>query len=155
MKWFHCLALQGERHGHPRPMTNSHLPNTPIPRASTEMPPPHSPPPLPDPDRLRKKLQLWRWLSRLGVVLAAAPVGGLIAAAFGMLRTFGTMDGDISTAAHSITGGVSLALHGTMVGIALCPIGVVTIVLARHQMGPIRSQLAALAAAEAGPDRGD
>ncbi len=153
MKWFHFLALQVAHRSHSRFLTNSHLPNIPSRRASLAMSTHSSPPPLPDPDQLRKKLQSWRWVSRLGVVLAAAPVGGLLVAAFGMLRTFGSMEGDIATSAHSISGGVSLALLGTRVGFALCPIGVVTIVLTRRRMDPLRAQLAALAAAEAAPDR--
>jgi biopolymer transport protein ExbB/TolQ len=102
------------------------------------------PPPLPDGVAIRESIRLWKSVLWVGGALAAGPVWGLLATIVGMLRTFGQMNGDISQAATSITGGVATALIGTQIGLAICPVGVLFLVLAMRRIGPLKQQLAAL-----------
>lgn len=107
-----------------------------------------SPPPIPDPVALAKSLNRWKAVLWVGGALAAGPVWGLLATLVGMLRAFGPMDGDITQAASSITGGVATALIGTQIGLAICPIGVLLLVLAFRRIGPLKGQLALFNASE-------
>lgn len=59
----------------------------------------------------------------LDTCITAAPYLGLIGTITGMMTTFGSMEGDISSAAAKITGGVAEALIATACGIAIAVIG--------------------------------
>lgn len=59
----------------------------------------------------------------LDTCITAAPYLGLIGTITGMMTTFGSMEGDISSAASKITGGVAEALIATACGIAIAVIG--------------------------------
>lgn len=59
----------------------------------------------------------------LDTCITAAPYLGLIGTITGMMVTFGSMEGDIASAASKITGGVAEALIATASGIAIAVIG--------------------------------
>lgn len=59
----------------------------------------------------------------LDTCITAAPYLGLIGTITGMMTTFGSMEGDISSAASKITGGVAEALIATACGICIAVIG--------------------------------
>jgi biopolymer transport protein ExbB len=59
----------------------------------------------------------------LDTCITAAPYLGLIGTITGMMTTFGSMEGDIASAASKITGGVAEALIATACGIAIAVIG--------------------------------
>lgn len=59
----------------------------------------------------------------LDTVITAAPLLGLLGTVTGMMKTFGNMSGDLSTAAGAITGGVAEALIATACGLAIAIMG--------------------------------
>ncbi len=59
----------------------------------------------------------------LDTCITAAPYLGLIGTILGMMTTFGSMEGDIASAASKITGGVAEALIATAAGITIAVIG--------------------------------
>lgn len=62
-------------------------------------------------------------LVTIDTVITAAPLLGLLGTVTGMMKTFGSMEGDISTAAGQITGGVAEALIATACGLLIAVLG--------------------------------
>jgi biopolymer transport protein ExbB len=58
-------------------------------------------------------------MATLDTVITAAPLLGLLGTVTGMMKTFGSMSGDLSSAAGAITGGVAEALIATACGLAI------------------------------------
>ena len=62
-------------------------------------------------------------MATLDTVITSAPLLGLLGTVTGMMKTFGSMSGDISAAAGAITGGVAEALIATAAGLAIAIAG--------------------------------
>lgn len=62
-------------------------------------------------------------MATLDTVITAAPLLGLLGTVTGMMKTFGSMQGDIGAAAGQITGGVAEALIATASGLAIAVVG--------------------------------
>lgn len=58
-------------------------------------------------------------IATLDTVITVAPMLGLLGTVTGMMKTFGSMSGDLGTAAGAITGGVAEALIATAAGLAI------------------------------------
>lgn len=84
----------------------------------------------------------------LDTVITAAPLLGLLGTVTGMMRTFGSMTGDISSAAGSITGGVAEALIATACGLFIAILGLLPFNIlnaraeqAKHEISDVQNAL--------------
>ena len=62
-------------------------------------------------------------MATLDTVITAAPLLGLLGTVTGMMKTFASMTGDISSSAGAITGGVAEALIATAAGLFIAIMG--------------------------------
>ena len=84
----------------------------------------------------------------LDTVITAAPLLGLLGTVTGMMRTFGSMTGDISSAAGQITGGVAEALIATACGLFIAILGLLPFNVlnaraeqAKHEISDVQNAL--------------
>lgn len=84
----------------------------------------------------------------LDTVITAAPLLGLLGTVTGMMRTFGGMTGDISSAAGQITGGVAEALIATACGLFIAILGLLPFNVlnaraeqAKHEISDVQNAL--------------
>lgn len=84
----------------------------------------------------------------LDTVITAAPLLGLLGTVTGMMRTFGGMTGDISSAAGQITGGVAEALIATACGLFIAIMGLLPFNIlnaraeqAKHEISDVQNAL--------------
>ena len=65
----------------------------------------------------------------IGTLLASSPLLGLLGTAYGMFRSFGTLQGPGISDPQALSHGMSLALYSSAVGLVLCPVGVVILIV--------------------------